>query len=86
MKINESKTIFFVICGNREDNEPLRLGELLVEHCDRYTYLGALFTSDGSVSSAVKAHATIKMAHVNKCVAFLKENQRYPFHCKEAHF
>ena len=88
MRINVSKTKFFVICGNMEDNEPLRLGELTVEHRDRYTciYLGAPFTSHGSVSSAVKVHAAIKMAHVNKFVDFLKKNYDIPFIVKKRIF
>ncbi len=47
MKVNQSKTKFFVISGSERDREPLVVGDLVVEHCDAYVYLGSPFTSDG---------------------------------------
>ena len=75
IKINKPKTNFFVICVKLGDSEPLRVDDLVVDYCNQYIYLGSPFTSDGSPSSAVKAHASIKMAHVNKFVSFLKKNK-----------
>ena len=79
MVINNSKTKFFVINGEEEDKEPLRVDELVIEHCTSYTYLGSPFTSDGSVSSAVKVHVKNKLCHVLKYVSFLKKNNDVPF-------
>lgn len=86
MKINESKTKFFVICGNQSDRESFELGDFVVEPCEQYVYLGSPFTCDGSVSSSVKAHANTKMAHVNKFVSFLKKNNDVPLIVKKRIF
>ena len=48
MKVNQSKTKFFVVCGGAGDSEALVAGELRVEYCDSYVYLGSTFTCDGS--------------------------------------
>ena len=71
MKVNESKTKFFVINGTIEDKEVVRIEGLMVESCTQYMYLGSPFTADGSVSSSVKAQATAKMAHVTKFISKL---------------
>ena len=68
------------MCGKLGDSEPLRVLESI------YIYLGSPFTSDGSPSSAVKAHASIKMTHVNKFVSFLKKNNDIPFIVKKRIF
>ena len=86
MSVNQSKTKFFVINGGRADAEPLVVGSLVVEHCDKYVYLGSPFTSDGSVSSAVKTQATLKMPHVLKFVSFIKKNNDIPFVVKKRVF
>ena len=83
MKINQSKTKFFVICGSLCDRESLRLDGLVVEPCKQYVYLGSPFMCDRSASSAVKAHARTKMSHVNKFVSFLKKNNDVPFIVKK---
>ena len=59
---------------------------LVVEHCDTYVYLGSPFTSDGSVSSAIKAHARLKMPHVLKFVSFIGKNNNVPFAVKRRVF
>ena len=86
MKVNESKTKFFVLNGTEVDEAPLNMGNLRVEKCDKYIYLESPFTNDGSVSSAVKAHALIKMPHVLKFVAFVKKNNDIPFMVKKRVF
>ncbi len=86
MEVNEGKTKFFVINGTIEDKETVRIGDLKVEPCSQYMYLGSPFTADGSVSSSVKAHATAKMAHVTKFISFLKKNNDIPFHVKKRVF
>ena len=86
MKVNQSKTKFFVINGSETDLEALIVNELVVEHCEMYIYLGSPFTSDGSVSSAVKVHANIKMSHVLKFVSFISKNNDVPFVVKKRVF
>ena len=83
MKVNESKTKFFVINGGENDREPLRVDGLSVERCDNYVYLGSHFTADGSTSSAVKAHAVAKMSHVLKFISFVKKERRCSIYCKK---
>ena len=46
MKINQSKTKFFVISGNPEDSYPMHVNGLMIEHCINYNYLGSVFTCD----------------------------------------
>ena len=45
MVINEDKTKFMVIHGNIEDKHPMPLGDQWIEHCQKYVYLRAIFTS-----------------------------------------
>ncbi len=79
MIVNNDKTKFFVIHGEGEDANTIHVNELVIEHCRNYTYLGSPFTSDGSVSSAVKIHATAKLCHVLKYVSFIRKNNDVPF-------
>ena len=59
---------------------------VVIDHCSSYLYLGSPVTSDGSVSSAVKAHAKGKMCQVLKFVSFLKKNNDIPFVVKRRVF
>ena len=68
MKVNHTKTNFFVVNGSNVEKESIRVDDLVVEWCDKYVYLGSPFTADGSVSSVVRAHATAKIPHVLKFV------------------
>ncbi len=81
MVVNEGKTIFFVINGTQNDADGLT-----VTSCTSYVYLGSPFTSDGSVSSAVRMHAHTKMSHVIKFVSFVKKNNDVPFVVKRRVF
>ncbi len=74
MVINELKTKFFVVNGTEGDAGPLRVDGLTISHCSMYIYLGSPFTSDGSVSSALKAHGKMKLSHIIKFVSFIKKN------------
>ena len=74
MIINESKTKLMVINGTIIDKQPIFVSNLSIRHCDTYIYLGSPFTSDGSLSSAVKSHVQEKMAHFHKFSVFLKES------------
>ncbi len=86
MRMNASKTKFFVICGGPGDAEPFQVGDKTVEHCSHYIYLGSPFTCDGSVSSAVKLHARNKLCHVLKFVSFVRKNNDIPFIVKRRVF
>ncbi len=86
MRINESKTKFFVINGDRGDQSNMVVEGLKIEHCNTYIYLGSPFTSDGNVSSAVKVHAKNKMPHVLKFISFLNKNNDAPFTVKKRVF
>ena len=71
MVVNRSKTKFMVLHGDKQDRQPLQLGDLWIDHCDRYTYLGAVFTADGSTNSAI-----------NKLIMFLDTTKDMPFIAK----
>ena len=86
MIVNEKKTKLMVINGSVLDREPININSLSIKHCDLYTYLGSPFTSDGSVSSAIKAHAQEKIAHFYKFVSFLAKNGDLPFIIKKRVF
>ena len=86
MVINEGKTKLMVINGSCSDKEPIAVNRLVIKHCDIYTYLGSPFTSDGSISSAIKAHAQEKMVHFHKFIAFIEKNNDLPFVIKKRVF
>ena len=82
MIVNSSKTKFFVINGNRQDEEQMVVGGFVVDTCEQYVYLGCIFTADGSVSSSIKAEAQSRICHVLKFVSFLNKNNDIPFKIK----
>ena len=86
MEINLSKTKFMCVHGEEEDRIPLVVEGLTVQHCLQYIYLGSAFTSDGKPSSAVKAHAVTRIAHVLKFTSFLEKNNDFPFFIKRKVF
>ena len=86
MVVNEKKTKLMVINGSTIDKEPIIIKDLSIKHCDLYIYLGSPFTSDGSVSSAVKAHSQEKIAHFYKFILFLGKNGDLPFAIKKRVF
>ena len=77
MKVNLAKTKFLVINGGAGDADPLRVNDLIVEHCN--VYLGRHFTCDGSVSAAVKLHAQNKLCQVS----IIRKNNDVPFIVKK---
>lgn len=86
MTVNNDKTKFFVIHGEDGDADTIRVNDLVIEHCRNYSYLGSPFTSDGSVSSAVKAHSAAKLCHVLKYISFVTKNNDLPFVVKRRVF
>ena len=71
-----------VINGVSGDKAPLVSQDLIVENCDSYTYLSAVFTQDGSIMASVKEHVIVKQAHLMKFVALVTKNADFPFWVK----
>ena len=86
MVINENKTKLMVINGNNTDRDSITVNRISINHCDTYTYLGSPFTSDGSLSTAVKVHAQERMVHFHKFIAFINKNYDLPFVIKKRVF
>ncbi len=78
MIVNQTKTKFMVINDSDADMQPLEVQGMVVEHYNMYVYLRSPFTSDGSISSAVKTQANLKMPHVLKLASFIKKNNDIP--------
>ena len=82
MLVNETKTKFMVINGNNDDRIDIQWYGIVIKHVWKYVYLGALFTSDGSMVSALKEHKEAKQCHLNKLFIFLRVNSDIPFPAK----
>ena len=54
-----------------------------MKHCDSYTYLGAIFTSDGKVTSTMSHHITSRTKTMNKLITFLDRNKSIPYFVKK---
>lgn len=86
MIVNISKTKFYVINGNEYDKEPMVVESMVVDLCEQYTYLGCIFTADGSISSSIKAEAKARMCHTLKFISFVNKNNDVPFYIKNMIF
>ena len=86
MKVNANKTKFFAINVRDTERVPFAIGGLSVSWYDRSVYLGSIFTSDGSISLAINAHAQAKMCHILKFALFVKKNSDTPFYVKRKTF
>ena len=72
-----------MINGGAGDADPLRVNDLIVEHCNSYVYLGRHFTCDGLVSAAVELHAQNKLCQVSNFVSIIRKNNDVPFIVKK---
>ncbi len=52
-KLNASKTKFMVIDRTAGDQEPVKVSDVSLEWCTEYVYLGAYFSCDGKIWSAI---------------------------------
>ena len=86
MIINEGKTKFMVINGDANDRRALEIDDMKIENCQSYTYLGCIFSQDGSLRSAVKKQCESKLCHVAKFEAFVNKNPDAPFIVKKKVF
>ena len=88
MVINEDKTEFMAfVTTDANDRKPITLqlhhGIVRVTHCSEYKYLGAIFTSDGKVTSSMMKHSIMKTKDINKLMIFLECNKNAPFEVKK---
>lgn len=86
MIINDKKTKFMVLNGNRRDKENVISENNVISCCDRYIYLVSPFTDNGSPSSAIKLHASSKTCYTLKFVSFVNGNNNVPFIVKKKIF
>ena len=86
MIINSKKTKLMVVNGTDRDRAQIKTRNITVDHANQYVYLGATFTEDGSVKSAVAAHARAKASHIMKFASFLQKNCDFPFPVKQKVF
>lgn len=59
---------------------------MVVKWCDRYAYLGSVFTSDGALSSVIAVHTRDKICHILKFIPFLAKNKDIPLYDKKKMF
>lgn len=57
MLVNDQNANFFGIHGSGREREPFRVGEIVVEWCDKFVYLGGVPMIDGTLSSAITPHS-----------------------------
>ena len=74
---------FMVINGNTEDTQSIRLSKIVMKLCDKYVYLGSIYTSCGSAAASLRAHVVDKKKHLNKLLIFLSVNKDMPFALKK---
>lgn len=84
MVMNDKKTKFMVINGDHEDRRDMEFAqdELSIQNCESYTYLGAIFTQDGSCTTSVRQQMVSKQPQVLKFAAFVSKNCDFPFWVK----
>ena len=70
---------FMVINGHDADKLPVDIRGNSICVCDEYVYLGAVFTSDGSLKSSIAKHAEDKAKHMHTLIMFLNTNRDFPF-------
>ncbi len=82
------KLLLCVINGGPGEDESFEMGEVRGFWCRQYVCLGSVFTCDGSVTSAIAAHAQAKMCHMCHILKFsvLKNNFEVPFYVKHRVF
>lgn len=84
--ISVGKTKFFVINNTEVDAGTLHVNGLTISHGAVYVCLGSAFTSNGPVSSALRAHAKMKMSRIMTFVSSIKRNNDVPYIVKQRVF
>ena len=80
MVMHPTKSQYMTV--NSNDNLPLHVDNIIVNHTENYTYLGT-FISNASLPSQIKTHAEKKASHVIKFSSFLQKNSEAPFTIKK---
>jgi len=83
MVVNLTKTQFMVLNGDDDDNLNILGDSLVIKLCNKYVYLGAVFTSCGRFVPSLEVHSSDKNCHLLKYVSFAEKNANYPFTVKK---
>ena len=83
MSVNSKKTKFMVINHEPEDEATIICGNIKVEYCSTYVYLGCTITDDGTCRSCIDSQANAKQKHMFKYLVFLNKNPDLPFKLKK---
>ena len=71
-----------IINAHDDDKLPIDIRGNSLGCCDEYVYLGAVFTSDGSLKSSIAKHGEDQEKHLHKLIMFLNTNRYFPFYVK----
>ena len=67
---NAHNTQFMVINASSEDRIQMELAhpssDIVIKHCEKYTYIGSIFPADGSMNTVSTEHVNDKSKHVLK--------------------
>ena len=68
-----------VINGDSCDKHSLVIGDLVIQHCEMYVYLGLIFTPTGSLHITLVEHTEELNKQSNKLPMFMSNNKDMPF-------
>ena len=71
MVVNELKTKFMAFNGDEMDKILIPLPGVTVKHCDKYVYIGVVFTAGSRAESSLQAHLAEKTKQLNKFLIFI---------------
>ena len=57
--------------------------DIVIKHCEKYTYIGPIFPADGSMNTVSTEHGNDKSKHVLKLISFLRGIRTSHFMLKE---
>lgn len=84
MIINKDKTKIMIINNQNSYIDPsFKIGDWPIPICEKYCYLGMMFTSDGKRATSIEEQAIKKEKEVNKFIIFLKSNPEFPYFIKK---
>lgn len=83
MKVNKDKTRLMVINPSPDTDDNIYIDNWLVPICEKYCYLGCMFSSDGNMNSAMKLQSEKKQKQLFKFSIFLSKNINFPYFIKK---
>ena len=86
MVVNELKTKYMIINHESEDKINIDTPAITIKYTNEYIYLGACITDDGNIMTVMEKHSRLKNPHFLKFTAFIKKNEKCPFHIKRQVF